>query len=95
MQREFGRLVDENDFLNLGAYEAVARIATEAGVSAPITITTDPPPRSTGVANDIRAASRTTCGRPIALVEAEIEALRQVSGGGSKKKPKLGAQRWE
>jgi len=95
MQREFGRLVDENDFLNLGAYEAIARIATEAGVSAPVTITTEPPSKPTGMANAVRAASRTTYGRPIAQVEAEIEARRRVRGDRSPKKPKLGAQRWE
>lgn len=94
MQREFGRLVDEDDFLNLGAYEAITRIATEVGVSPPVTITTDPPPKTTGVANAVRAASRSTYGRPIAQVEAEIEARRQVNTGSPKKKPKLGAQKW-
>jgi hypothetical protein len=94
MQREFGRLVSENDFLHLGAYEAIARIATEVGVSAPLTITTEPPSRTTKVANAVRAASRTAYGRPISQVEAEIEDRRRINGG-SKKKPKLGAQKWE
>jgi hypothetical protein len=93
MQREFGRMVDEDDFLHLGAYEALARIATADGVSAPITIQTEPPSRKTGVANAVRAASRTTYGRPIAEVEAEIDARRRPKA--QSKKPKLGAQRWE
>lgn len=95
MQREFGRLVDEDDFLNLGAYEAIARIATPDGVSAPITMTTDPPSRTTGVANAVRLASRTTYGRPVAEVETEIDARRRISDDRPTKKPKLGAQRWE
>jgi hypothetical protein len=87
--------VDEDDFINLSAHEAIARIATESGVSAPITLTTEPPPKKTGVANAIRAASRTTYGRPIAQVEAEIEARRRVRRDESEKTPKLGAQKWE
>lgn len=93
MQREFGRLVTEDDFINLGAYEAIARIATSDGVSAPITITTEPPSNTTNVANAVRAASRTRYGRQIAEVEAEIETRRRVQGTATGK-PKLGKQKW-
>jgi hypothetical protein len=95
MQREFGRLVDEDDFLHLGAYEAIARITTKDGVSAPITIITAPPSRRTGVGSAVRAASRTTYGRPVAEVEAEIDARRRLVDGQPRRKPKLGAQKWE
>jgi hypothetical protein len=94
MQREFGRSVDEDDFVNLGAYEAIARIATPDGVSAPITLTTRPLIKSTCLGNAVRIASRTTYGRPVAQVEAEIEARRQAGDDQPKKKPKLGPQKW-
>ncbi|MEC3978170.1 type IV secretory system conjugative DNA transfer family protein [Amycolatopsis sp. H20-H5] len=94
LQREFGRLVDEDDFLNLGAYEAIARVATSEGVSAPITLVAEPPSKVTGVANAVRAASRTTYGRPIAQVEDEIRARRRIVDGRAGKKPKVGPQKW-
>ncbi|MCP3797986.1 type IV secretion system DNA-binding domain-containing protein [Allokutzneria sp. A3M-2-11 16] len=93
LQREFGRLVDEEDFLNLAAYEAIVRIATEDGVSSPITVSTNPAMKPTGVANAVRLASRTTYGRPIAEVEAQIDVRRRGSDR-TKTKPKLGAQKW-
>jgi hypothetical protein len=93
MQREFGRLVDEDDFINLRAYEAIVRVATGDGVSAPISITTEPPSRTTRVANAVLTASRTKYGRPIAEVEAEIENRRRIKAS-SRKRPKVGPQKW-
>lgn len=93
MQREFGRLVTEDDFINLGGFEAIVRIATEAGVSPPITISTAPPSKTTNIAQAVKAASRTKYGRPVAEVEAEIDARRRVAGKKSTK-PNLGRQRW-
>ncbi|MFD6072778.1 type IV secretory system conjugative DNA transfer family protein [Amycolatopsis lurida] len=95
MQREFGRLVAEEDFLNLGAYEAIGRIATADGVSAPITLVANPPLKATGFAAAVALASRTAYGRPIEHVEAEIEARRRLAGGRVQPKPKLGPQKWE
>lgn len=93
MQREFGRLVTEDDFINLGGFEAIVRIATGMGVSSPITIATAPPSKTTNIANAVKAASRTKYGRPVAEVEAEIDSRRRVA---AKKpgKPNLGTQRW-
>jgi type IV secretion system coupling TraD/TrwB family protein/helicase HerA-like protein len=93
MQREFGRLVTDDDFINLGAYEAIARVATKDGVSAPVTITTEAPSRTTSAANAVLASSRTAYGRPIADVEVEIENRRR-SNGPNKKRPKVGPQKW-
>jgi DNA helicase HerA-like ATPase len=93
MQREYGKLVEDEDFISLGAYEAIARVATSEGVSTPITLITAPPSKPTGVANAVRAASRTAYGRPIADVEAEIDARRRVTGT-AQNKPKLGTQKW-
>ncbi|MEC3978145.1 type IV secretory system conjugative DNA transfer family protein [Amycolatopsis sp. H20-H5] len=95
MQREFGRLVDEDDFINLGAHEALARIATTDGVSAPITLVANPPTKPVGFGNAVRAASRSAYGRPLAQVEAEIEARRRLLHDPVRPKPNLGAQKWE
>jgi hypothetical protein len=93
MQREFGRLVSEDDFINLAAYEAIARITTDEGMSSPISIITAPPSPPTNVARAVRQASRTRYGRPVAEVEAEIDTRRRASGTPSSK-PDLGTQRW-
>ncbi|MBB4910599.1 type IV secretory system conjugative DNA transfer family protein [Actinophytocola algeriensis] len=94
MQREFGRLVDEDDFINLSAYEALARLVTGDGVSPPISLTTEPPSRTTGVANAVLAASRARYGRPVAEVEAEIESRRRPTGEQQRATPKVGRQKW-
>ncbi|MCP2245736.1 type IV secretion system DNA-binding domain-containing protein [Lentzea aerocolonigenes] len=93
MQREFGRLVTEDDFINLGGFEAIVRIATDTGVSSPFTITTAPPSRTTNIAEAVKAASRTKYGRPVAEVEVEIDARRHATTENTTK-PKLGTQRW-
>lgn len=93
MQREFGRLLTEDDFINLGAFEAIARIATDAGVSPPMTIATAPPSKTTGIGRAVKAASRAKYGRAVAEVEAEIDARRRVSAK-KPSKPNLGTQKW-
>ena len=50
--REFGRSVTEDDFLNLGAYEVLARLATEDGVNPPVSGTTLPPFAPMGFADE-------------------------------------------
>jgi hypothetical protein len=93
MQREFGRLVDEQDFLTLGRYEAIARIATGDGVSQPTTMRALPPSKPTGTAEAVRAASRSRYGRQVAEVEAEIDARRRPSAH-QQPTPKIGPQKW-
>lgn len=77
MAGEFGRQVAAEDFLNLGRFEAIARIATQEGVSQPLTLLTKPPGKSTHVSRQVRELSRATYGRKVADVDAEIEARRQ------------------
>ncbi|MEV8548137.1 TraM recognition domain-containing protein [Streptomyces sp. NPDC051572] len=77
--RRFGRRVTEDDFLNLGRYEILARIATEEGVSSPVSGVTLPPVEPTGLESEVRRISRERYGRPQADVEAEIRQRR--SGG--------------
>ncbi len=90
--REFGRQVDDSDFLNLGPYEVIARIATRHGVSPPVTGVTLPPRQPTGLAEEIRKASRQRYGRSIEEIEAEIAGRRQVQQPDKRKRPKLGEQ---
>ncbi len=90
--REFGRQVDEHDFMNLGKYEVICRLVTGDGVSAPVTGTTRPPVARTGLAQEVRALSRKRYGRPVATVEAEIGRRR--SSGASPRRPKLGGMEW-
>jgi hypothetical protein len=93
--REFGRRVDDQDFMNLGKYEVLCKLAAADGVGQPVTGVARPPRRSTGMAAEVRAHSRKRYGRPLAAVEAEIEQRRKPTGGGpSSRRPKLGAQEW-
>lgn len=88
--REFGNQVDDNDFLHLGPYEVIARIATAGGVSPPVTGLTLPPRRPTGLADEIRELSRQRYGRSLEQIEAEIAARRSAHQRDNKRRPKLG-----
>jgi len=90
--REFGSQVDDSDFLNLGPYEVIARIATRHGVSPPVTGVTLPPRQPTGLAQEVRELSRQRYGRSIEEIEAEIAGRRQVLPVSKRQRPKLGEQ---
>jgi len=92
--REFGRQVSETDFMNLGQYEVLCRLAAGEGVSQPVTGLTRPPARRTGLARQVRAYSRQRYGRPAAEVEAEITGRRTPTEAVATERPKLGGQRW-
>jgi hypothetical protein len=92
--REFGRQVDDQDFLSLGKYEVLLKLAAADGVSQPVTGVARPPRRSTGSAEEVRARSRQRYGRPVAAVEAEIAERRKPSDQPPRKRPKLGGQEW-
>jgi hypothetical protein len=95
MQREFGRSVDENDFMHLGKHEAIARLASGDGVSAPVTMATKPPAERLGYNQTARQKSRERFGRAVVDVEAEITARRTVDGSGKpKRRPKIGSDSW-
>lgn len=93
--REFGRSVSDEDFMNLGAFEVLMRLATEEGVSQPVTGVSQPPSRPTGLAAEVKARSRERYGRPLAEVEAAIDARRQAAEPAPKKRPRLGGTAWE
>ncbi|WP_060880193.1 MULTISPECIES: type IV secretory system conjugative DNA transfer family protein [Streptomyces] len=74
--RQFGPSVTEDDFMNLDRFEVVTRLATTGGVSSPMTGVTLPPVDPTGFGREARRLSRSTYGRPVAEVEAEIKQRR-------------------
>lgn len=90
--REFGRLVTADDFMTLGAYEVIWRLATDAGVSQPVTAVTQPPATPTGLATTVLNRSRNRYGRPIRDVEREIEGRR--SALADRKRPTVGPIPW-
>ena len=93
--REFGRTVSDEDFMRLGQYEVLLRLATSEGVSEPVTGMTLQPSEATGLADEVRARSRARYGRRLAEVEAAIDARRQAVEPTPKKRPRLGGQAWE
>ncbi|MER0445979.1 TraM recognition domain-containing protein [Streptomyces sp. Edi4] len=86
--RQFGRNVSDDDFMNLGRFEVIMRLATRAGVSPPATAVTLPPVGTTGLADKVRQLSQKKYGRPIADVEREIAQRR-----GAKVKAKRSTKR--
>ncbi|MFF5004760.1 type IV secretory system conjugative DNA transfer family protein [Streptomyces phaeochromogenes] len=94
--RLFGRQVSESDFENLRQYEAIMRMATADGVSGPMTLSTLPLRNRHGLANETVQLSRERYGRPVAEVEAEIAARRNVGGGDQTdgRRPPRGRRRW-
>jgi hypothetical protein len=96
LAREFGRNVDDEDFMNLGRYEVLMKLAGIDGVSQPVSGAARPPRDSTGVSVTVRLHSRRKYGRPLADVEAEIDARRKPTASPKPKKgPKLGSTEWE
>ncbi|MEU8630463.1 type IV secretory system conjugative DNA transfer family protein [Streptomyces sp. NPDC048669] len=90
--RQFGRSVQEDDFINLRQYEVLMRLSTSEGVSTPVTGVTLPPVEPTGQADEVRRLSRATYARPAAEVDEEI---RQRRGGtpapaASTRRPRFG-----
>jgi len=95
MAAQFGTRVDENDFMKLQAYECIARIATDSGVSEPVTLRASPPMSNRGLAGATRAASRTAFGRPVHQVEDEISSWRRVSEEAKKShRPTISGEDW-
>jgi hypothetical protein len=71
MACEFGNDVTKQDFMPLGKYEAISRIATEHGVSSPVMLLTIEPAKPYGESKFIRYSSRQDYGRPVAKVQKE------------------------
>jgi hypothetical protein len=73
MERLFAPSLTAGDLMALDAYSIAALVALDDGSTArPVTLTTPPPPESTGTAERVREASRVNYARPRAEVEAEL-----------------------
>lgn len=94
MAKEFGSTVTPDDFQHLGSYEAMVRVATKTGVSAPLTMTTYHPVRGYDKGNEVVSWSRERYGRPLERVEAEIEARRMPDSVLKANKPKPRISSW-
>ena len=92
---EFGKTLDENDFMRIRQYEAVAQIATISGLTQPVTLKARPPMTSTGQAVRARQLSRATYGRQIADVEAEMISRRQSTSQPTAKRLNIGIREWD
>ncbi|MEU5046847.1 type IV secretory system conjugative DNA transfer family protein [Streptomyces griseorubiginosus] len=93
--RQFGRSVTDEDFMNQRRFEVLMRLATEDGVSVPVTGVTLPPVDPTGFDDEVRRWSRRTYGRPVAEVEAEIKQRRgqQPAASSPTRRPRFGGPR--
>jgi hypothetical protein len=74
LAKEFGPDVSPDDLGALGAFEAVAQVASGSRVSPPVTIRTAPAPPAFSEADRIRSLSRRRYGRPVKEVERELRA---------------------
>lgn len=94
--REFGRSVSDEDFMNLGSFEVLCRLATAEGVSAPVSAVTLPPTAPTALGREAREQSRSRYGRDAAAVRADIARRRTPRNPPvAKKRPRLGGVKWE
>jgi hypothetical protein len=95
---EFGKRVSEDDFVNLSKFEAICRLATDGGVSGPVSGVTLPPAPKHGLEQSVREHSRMRYGRAAVAVDEEIAARRLLIGTSAddlgRRRPKLGGQEW-
>jgi hypothetical protein len=92
LARQFGRLVNEQDFTGLPPHEAIALIGTDTGSVPPVTIKTKPLPKKTNTANYVREYSRQNYGRPIADVQNDLVnyGLPEQAKRPKRSKPQIG-----
>jgi hypothetical protein len=90
MSREFGNSVADQDFMNLGRYETVVRVATGEGVSAPLTVATNAPAKPNSDEHYVARISRDRYGRRIENVYAEMENRYKPPEKPDKRRPNIG-----
>lgn len=95
-QQEFGRqYVNENDFMRIRKYEAIAQLATDSGTAAPVTLKSLAPIATTNVASSAVALSASKYGRPIKAVEEQMINRRKAEPTSKAQRPNIGIQKWE
>lgn len=92
--REFGNILEVEDFTNLQAYEALAQVQTGIGTSAPVSIRTYPADPRQSYAKQVIQRSREKYSRPLAEVQAEIEGRHQRPASAKTKRPRVGGEAW-
>lgn len=94
MSSQFGSSVTKDDFMNLGEYEGITRIATSQGVSTPATfIAAKPAPRQ-NLGLKVREASRRNYGRTPHAIAQEIDQRRRATPVPKSKRPDIGIKPW-
>ena len=95
MQRSFGGdSFTDQDFLNLAAYEVVAKISTSSGSSL-ATLTTPPPAPGTGNGRAVIEHSRVEYGRPVEDVKTAISERRVSRSATTTKRLPIGIREWD
>jgi hypothetical protein len=95
MASEFGSKIKPDDFMNLQAREAIARVSTDSGVSQPFTMRTKDLHNPFSNPRHIREISRQKYGRSVRDVEAQIEERRKGSRANSNRRPTIGIREWD
>ncbi len=90
MSREFGSSVSEHDFMHMGKYEALVRVATAEGVSPPLTMAASEPAPGHYFSREVRKHSQERYGRPVGQVEKDILDRRAIPVGPKTKRPNIG-----
>jgi hypothetical protein len=94
MSNNFGKSISPEDLLHLAKYEAVSRVSTGDGVSAPLTLSTMAPLPGYGNGEQIRYASRGRYGRPASEVQDEIYSRRSSENNPRQFRPRPKADGW-
>jgi hypothetical protein len=95
MANLMGKEISDDDLMRLAKYEVVGRIATPAGVSPALTLSTYKPAKGYDLADRVVYASRGTYGRPVNKVMDDIIARRTTPGDTRQaRKPKPFAEGW-
>lgn len=95
-QRDFGdKQVTPDHFQNLKAYNALARIMTDSGVSAPVTMQTQPEPNGYGLSRQAVDMSYRKYGRSEAQLQADENTRRTPKGKREQDLPNVGLDPWD
>lgn len=94
-QHEFGsKAVDKSDITNLKAYQAIARINTDSGISSPVTIKTLPPAKKAGTAKAATLRSNDKYGRRVSDIERQETERRMAATTPKAQRPNIGIKPW-
>lgn len=95
-QRDFGdRLVTADQFQNLKAYAALARVMTDDGLSSPVTMQTVPEPNGFGLSRQAVDLSYSKYGRTSKQIQADEDARRTPQAKHERDLPNVGLDPWD